>query len=274
MVGEAPGRAISAADSGEGPAASLPFRPPPTPRQEIIDARRQPPIVVEHLSKSKRVEPHGTAWRAVTGCRLLISVGQPYHEGEKLKAVIDWVNRHAGIRFEGCEVIVGDTLHRFDRLAMGGSDAAAAHNLSLADGSRWLERNAMTLASLRLPHRVRRWDEIRADPRFPSVWELVDRLSRTDPALESALQADAETLLRRRLAHAGPLDAGVFTACCREYLIEELAGVAIAESDFRAATCYPGTWAHAWQAARSSQSPGIPAGLRSLTSVTLRIRSR
>lgn len=254
--------------------AVIPHQPPGVFRDEVLDARRQPPYVVDRLSKSKKVEPHGTAWHAFSRCRLLISVGQLYHEGEKLKAVIDWVNRHAETPFEECEIIVGDSLHRFDLIAMWAADAAAAHKQTLIIGTSWLERNAITPESLRMPHRIRRWDEIRADSRFPSIWQLVDHLSRSDHALESALDADAQTLFRRRFAHTWPRDAGVFTASCREYLVEELAGVALAESDSRAATCYPGTWAQVWQVARDSECPSIPTGLRSLTSVTLRIRSR
>ena len=53
---------------------------------------------------------NGAGWNAFDTARLQISVGQPYHEGDKLAATADWV-RH---RFGRVIVCVNDTLQRFN----------------------------------------------------------------------------------------------------------------------------------------------------------------
>jgi tRNA-dependent cyclodipeptide synthase len=226
-------------------------------------------------SKSRyKIEPRGKTWQSFGTCRLLISVGQPYHEDKKLMSLVDWINLHTGDPFKECEVIVGDSLQRFNIMAMGTPKAVEAFEQAVTEGTRWLERNSTVLQFLRVRHRVIRWDEVRLDTRFPSMWERMDYLFQKDPALRSALQADTQTLLARRLAHGDQLDSEVFTICCREYLIEELAGLALLESDSPAATFYPGSWARVWQAARESESTDMPHSLRSLAAVELRLRLR
>jgi len=48
----------------------------------------------------------GAAWRDYDTARLEISVGQPYHEGAKFEATVDWVKH----RFSHSIVSVNDTL--------------------------------------------------------------------------------------------------------------------------------------------------------------------
>ena len=60
-------------------------------------------------------------WVDYRACTLGISVGQPYHEGEKFAATVEWAARH----FEEIVVDVSDTLQRH-RLIGGGVPAAAA----------------------------------------------------------------------------------------------------------------------------------------------------
>jgi hypothetical protein len=59
---------------------------------------------------------NGAGWRAFDRVRLMISVGQPYHEGKRLQAVIDWVNRNPEIRH--VHVSVNDLLQRHNYMAV------------------------------------------------------------------------------------------------------------------------------------------------------------
>ena len=47
-------------------------------------------------------------WRGEKRCFMEISVGQEYHEGEKLLATVRWVSKH----FPQAHIVMGDTLHR------------------------------------------------------------------------------------------------------------------------------------------------------------------
>ena len=60
-------------------------------------------------------------WVAYSSCTLGISVGQPYHEGDKFAATVEWAARH----FEHIRVDVSDTL-QVSVLARGGNSAVSA----------------------------------------------------------------------------------------------------------------------------------------------------
>ena len=41
---------------------------------------------------------NGAGWRKHNRIRLMISVGKEYHEGKKLAAVVNWINRNPTIQ--------------------------------------------------------------------------------------------------------------------------------------------------------------------------------
>ena len=53
----------------------------------------------------KLVTLRSPGWAAYSAATLLISVGQPYHEGEKFAATVAWASRHF-------ERVHADTLQR------------------------------------------------------------------------------------------------------------------------------------------------------------------
>ena len=74
---------------------------------------------------------NGAGWRAFERVRLLISVGQPYHEGNKLRAVVDWINRNPSI--QEVHVSVNDFLQRHNLIGAGIA-AERAGAMSIAEG--------------------------------------------------------------------------------------------------------------------------------------------
>ena len=87
----------------------------------------------------------GAAWRRYERVRLLISVGQPYHEGGKLKAVVEWINRNPSIR--EVHVSVNDFLQRHNLIAAGVAEGRAGE-IALAEGALWIARNQNTLDAI------------------------------------------------------------------------------------------------------------------------------
>src|SRR4051794_14707125 len=104
----------------------------------------------------------GAGWRSFARVRLMVSVGQEYHEGRKLAATVDWINRNPGIG--AVHVSVNDYLQRHNALALGVPPAEAGRR-ALAEGSLWIARNADTLAEIRAPVEITRWQDwsIRAE---------------------------------------------------------------------------------------------------------------
>lgn len=82
-------------------------------------------------------------------CVLPISVGQPYHEGDKFEATIKLINK----KFKTCEIIVCDTLHKYN---MDNN-----YDLALQSGNDWLERNIPILNRVKSNclYTISRWDD-------------------------------------------------------------------------------------------------------------------
>src|SRR4051794_20109605 len=81
------------------------------------DHRRRPAGKMTLAQDTRLAGPYraracGSRWRCFDRCVLEISVGQPYHECDKLAAAVEWVNAHAGDPFASCVVLVGDSLQR------------------------------------------------------------------------------------------------------------------------------------------------------------------
>jgi len=131
---------------------------------------------------------NGAGWRAFDRVRLMISVGQPYHEGGKLQAVVDWLNRNPKIG--EVHVSVNDLLQRHNYMAAGMSEQKASA-AALAEGTLWLERNADILSGIKAATTITRWEEWLAHPDFPGTSNAFAAYAHGDALFEEALHADA-----------------------------------------------------------------------------------
>lgn len=181
------------------------------------------------MYKVKILGPNATHSHPVG--RLDISVGQPYHEGEKLAAAMRWAHN----RFGHVIVSVADTLQRFNLMA-DGVEQGVAWQKSYDAGTEWIVRNAGVLNGCT----VIRWDERVRHPLFQQFMMRTLDLIRDDVDLMRQMHAAANQYADRRgLHHAAPRMG---------YLIEEMA---VFDMLFRlepAADVYPGSilpfWSH------------------------------
>ena len=127
----------------------------------------------------KLVTLQSPGWAAPNSATLLISVGQPYHEGDKFAATVEWSARH----FKNLHILVADTLQRHNELADW-----------FARGGAWIERNQLEWATCGREVTVSRWDEWRAKPEFSSVLE--EFLVAAHGLLGAAIERDAQALCR------------------------------------------------------------------------------
>ncbi|MFD0319271.1 tRNA-dependent cyclodipeptide synthase [Streptomyces flavalbus] len=146
---------------------------------------------------------------------LLISVGQRYHEGDKLRATVELLNRTG---FGQVTVAVADTLQRTNYLA---HDPAEAHRRALREGDAWLERNSKTLGRLSVPNDVLRWDEALRDPDYPRFLRRVRDAYRDDPGYRAAVDSTIRTFLDRMVSRNPCVDPRKAFEGCLSYLIEE-----------------------------------------------------
>lgn len=196
-------------------------------------------------------------WVAYTNCTLGISVGQPYHEGDKFAATVEWAARH----FEYIRVDVSDTLQRH-RLIRQGVPPQQASRASLREGDRWIARATPVLADCGKLYTIIRWNEWLRDAEFPAVHGAYSRLAQSDVVLSAAMAADIDGFIARQAKHPIAIaDASAMRAASRAYLIEELAAITLQGRQQCSARIYPGPELASFHIVRSGRVPGAPAGL-------------
>ncbi|MEV0643088.1 tRNA-dependent cyclodipeptide synthase [Streptomyces sp. NPDC050619] len=146
---------------------------------------------------------------------LLISVGQRYHEGDKLRATVELLNRTG---FGQVTVAVADTLQRTNYLAW---DPVEAHRRALREGDAWLERNSKILGRLSVPNGVLRWDEALQDPDYPRFLRRIRDAYRDDPGYRGAVDSTIRNFIDRMVSRDPCVDIRKAFDGCLSYLIEE-----------------------------------------------------
>ncbi|MGI5168421.1 hypothetical protein ACQEU3_29140 [Spirillospora sp. CA-253888] len=152
-----------------------------------------------------------------TGTRaiLLVSVGQRYHEEDKLSATVDLVNR-SGI--EHLTIAVADALQRHNHQDLP-PDAAYAH--ALRSGDEWLARNEDVLDRLLVGRDVLRWHTALTDERYGGLRERVEAEYEGNPDYRAAVEATIGRFLERLKARDEHADLAAAHAKCLTYLMEE-----------------------------------------------------
>ncbi|MFJ5595217.1 tRNA-dependent cyclodipeptide synthase [Streptomyces noursei] len=152
---------------------------------------------------------------AGTRAILLVSVGQRYHEGDKLRATVELVNRS---EFKQLTIAVADTLQRSNYIDASPEQAYAR---SLREGDEWLERNDKILGQLSVPNEVLRWDEALKDPDYPQFRQRIERAYAEIAEYRQAVDSTIKKFIDRLAARAPEADTEKAFKGCLEYLIEE-----------------------------------------------------
>ncbi|MFI2074869.1 tRNA-dependent cyclodipeptide synthase [Streptomyces triculaminicus] len=171
----------------------------------IIDGRTK----ANFGQEAKKLTLAGT--RAI----LLVSVGQRYHEGDKLRATVELVNRSG---FKQLTIAVADTLQRTNYLHLSPEEA---YERALREGDEWLERNEKVLGQLSVSNEVLRWDETLQDPEYGAFRERVERAYAEDPGYRAAVDATIGKFIDRLTARDPEADTELAFRNCLSYLIEE-----------------------------------------------------
>ncbi|MFW0788524.1 tRNA-dependent cyclodipeptide synthase [Gordonia sp. CPCC 205333] len=144
---------------------------------------------------------------------LLVSVGADYHEGEKLGATIDLLNRSG---FARVTVAVADTLQRHNVDAT----PARAYQQTRRRGDQWLARNQPLLDLLTADVDVLRWDDALSDPNYPRALDEIRTVYRTNREYAGAIESTIDRFVARRGENLPDVDR--IRNGCRTYLLEEV----------------------------------------------------
>lgn len=209
---------------------------------------------------------NGAGWRKFARIRLMISVGQEYHEGGKLRAVVDWINRNPTIA--AVHVSVNDALQRHNYYAAG-FDKTQADAIALSEGALWLARNEDVLFGVRnCQLSITRWREWYEGAAYHEARKALDEFARENADFMAEVEKDAAMLAARK-TQRGESVPPTLTQHSKNYLLEELAVFAVQTRQLPAAEVYPGSnlRSAAWLVGRSLPEAIAPLAHRYFTRI-------
>lgn len=175
-----------------------------------------------------------------------VSVGQAYHEGEKLRAMVGIVNK----RFKKCVIDLSDSLQRHN-LDLPPDQAMAT---AVAAGDAWLARNSGVLGDLNVPHRIYRWNNW-LEHATPILWQF-EAMMTTDQAFNKSVMDDARAYAERH----GKTDANSIANSMR-FILEEAAVMVLQSRLLPHAKLYPSHEMPTLARIRSQEFAHAPRGL-------------
>ena len=161
-----------------------------------------------------------------SSCCLTISVGQPAHEGEYLCTTIESVSKC----FSSCIIIVGDTLQRHNLQILTALSDDQANLKAEQLGKQWYERNADMLNNLRIPMKVVYWDYWRYHINFQNKLMIIKNLYQKNVEFQQCIYDVAQEFINRNINKIAVISDIAFDLC-KEYLLEECAGMLLWADD-------------------------------------------
>ena len=152
-------------------------------------------------------------------CSLLVSVGQKYHEDEKLAATVELIRG----RFKKCVINLADGLQRHNNHLF---DPHLSEEESMAksvrEGDDWLSRNRSIYEGLDMPYEVVRWNHWLSHERYCDCRAKIEELYSSNRECQMAYEHSIREFLTRfeKRCH-GSVDKSKYFKACLEYLKEE-----------------------------------------------------
>ena len=200
------------------------------------------------------------SWQDFDMARLQISVGQDYHEGEKMQATADW----CAPRFKKVMVCVNDSLQRFNIMFEYGLSEQEAYIKSQQDGQFWVDGNLHKFSGISNLE-LKRWDSWLAEPEFDNVLKKIQTLYVSNREFREAIDQNIESIWeRRRIMNSNKYRDSrrdEFEALSRRYLLEEIAVFSLMFQHNEGIDIYPGTAIFAALVFQERETEGAPKGL-------------
>lgn len=169
-------------------------------------------------------------------CLIGISVGQEYHEGDKLQSMIDWAKE----RYDNVEILLADTLQKHNFIFLDGINEDMALEKSLKNGDEWIKRNNRALGNLK----INRWDELYKEARneglIVSVHDTYKKNDEFADEIDNTIRKffERNSLNRKDLYNKKSFE--LFYETSKDYLLEETAVDSYINLFIKAPVIYPG----------------------------------
>jgi len=150
-----------------------------------------------------------------SNCVVGISVGQMASEDNRLRALLNLINRN----FACCTILVGDTLQRHNLYFSTNRYAD-----SLNHGDDWILRNTDIISNLTIPFTVTRWDTWLNSDLFAACLSKVQMAFDNDEIFFNAVNSTIDEFYQRILKrNECTVEKKYFYECSKNYLLEEIA---------------------------------------------------
>lgn len=152
---------------------------------------------------------------ATSNCVIGISVGQEPFEGDRLKSLLNLINRN----FESCTILVGDVLQRHNLYF-----TSTKYEDSVRNGDDWLLRNSDIISDISIPYSVDRWEKWLNSKLFLPYLKQVENEYYMNNFFFEAVTDTIQEYYRRILARENlKIDKDYFFEMSKNYLLEEIA---------------------------------------------------
>lgn len=209
--------------------------------------------------KVKSGQSHDS-WHAFDVARLQISVGQEYHEGDKMSATWQWLKP----RFSTVQVCVNDSLQRFNMMFEQSIDLDCALKKSREAGSSWLDRHKEMIEQLDNVE-VYHWDHWLKHHSYDSVRQKINNLYQEHNEFKTLIDNNTQDIwARRKIKDENKYRDEryrEFFDLSKEYLLEEISVFSIMFEERSAIDIYPGTVLFAATVLQGRTLPQAPCGL-------------
>ncbi len=161
-----------------------------------------------------RCDPQDKKSMKNSDCIYHVSVGQAYHEGEKLIATMDLINE----TFRSCTIMLCDTLQRHTlSIKYPNLSDAELYAKSLSLGDEWLTRNSAAYQHLSIDSKIMRWDEWLYHPDYSQYRAQIDELYHSDIDYKNKIHETIYKFLKRH----NLLGSEKAFKLCETYILEE-----------------------------------------------------
>lgn len=153
-------------------------------------------------------------------CLLTISVGQEVHEAEKFESTIKLVNDS----FQSCIILIDDSLQRHTMALDSKENPESFFEISINEGSLWLERNKIYYNELKNLNKIIRWTDWLRHRHYKIQREKILSLVDQDINYKNSFISSINEFITRfiqRLENRFYFDMNRATQLCFDYLVEE-----------------------------------------------------
>jgi len=182
-----------------------------------------------------KVHVNSGDWKPYSAARLQISMNNPKHTDDKFFAEAEWV----AARFDCVQLIVSDTLYKYNIMASHGVDERTAHALARQIGDRWLVDNAKAIAAI--PNaQITRWDDWLRHPAFVANHMQVINAYKNDNIFAAEVDRTSELFMRNK-GDISEEKRRTYIDLSRIYLLEEIAAFAVMHDEAKMIDVRPGS---------------------------------